>query len=205
MFKKLKLMKKLFPANNPAKIRSYGKMDTKFLKSFLAQLQNSFSQEREPDGLILLIDSQGGEKIILDNVLCQIERLGLPCMGVVENQAFSCGAELLLACQYRIANLHANFVFHHGQYLMQGQDFLDYETLEYIVRSEVTRQNAMMKRFARITGQGIKTARAVYRSNIAIPAERALELGVIHEITEGSLSVDDDKFEPVFISQPPAK
>ena len=57
---KLKRMKELFPARNPAKIRLYGGFDDDLEVRFHKQLKEAFVGEKEPDGIIILIDSPGG-------------------------------------------------------------------------------------------------------------------------------------------------
>ncbi|MFA5997088.1 MAG: hypothetical protein WC791_01210 [Candidatus Paceibacterota bacterium] len=58
--KEPKRMKELFPAKNPAKVRLYGEFNDELEESFHKQLKASSAKE-EPDGLMLLIDSQGGK------------------------------------------------------------------------------------------------------------------------------------------------
>lgn len=177
-------MKKLFPAKNPAIIKFYGRFDYELQEKVLEQLKVAFRQNNEPDGLILLIDSIGGEAHVLYRFINTILRMDLPCMGFVEDEAFSCGAELLLSCQYRVARPFAKIHFHNGKHSIKGEELLDPEVLSFIVANHAAQERTHLKRFVKTTGQTISNARAIYRADYPILATRAVELGILHEVTE---------------------
>ena len=111
-------------------------------------------------------------------------RMNLPCMGFVEDEAFSCAAELLLSCQYRVARPFSKILFHNGGHAVNGRALLDSEILSFIVANQVAQESAHLERFVKTTGQTINSARAIYRADYPILATRAVELGILHEVTE---------------------
>lgn len=180
----MNLKDKLFPAKNPAVIRVYGTFNRELLERVEKQICESFKQEKEPDGFILLIDSLGGDLLILLSLMSIFTRIGLPLMGLAENEARSCGAELLLSCHYRTAAPFAKILFHHGKYTVIGSEFLNPEVLRVITANKIAVEEGQINRFANTTGQSIETTRAIYLSDDIMPASRACEVGIIHEITD---------------------
>jgi len=126
-------------------------------------------------------------------------------MAVAENEAYSCAAQLLLWCQYRVAVPFANFIFHNASYPIKGVDILSDDVLSVIVENHRAQERALLKQFTQATGQPLGLARAVYSSETPMIATRALELGIVHEITEKSFAIDEDDCGLVLVPETPAK
>ena len=65
--------------------------------------------------------------------------------------------------------------------------------LAVIIENHRAQEKALLKQFTQATGQSIRFARAVYSSETPMIATRALELGIVHEITEGSFAIDNEE------------
>lgn len=180
----MELKDKLFPAKNPAIIKIYGRFNCDLEERVRKQLKDSFAQKDKPDGLILLINSTGGSTRTLTKFINGLLKIDLPCMGFVEDEALSCGAELLLSCQYRVAAPFAKICFHHGSVDIDVGDLLDPEIITFISANTVTLNNMYLERFSRVTERTMDEARVIYRADTLMPAVRAVELGILHETTD---------------------
>lgn len=191
----MNLKEKLFPAKNPAIIRVYGRFNQELADKVDKQFTDAFAQESKPDGLAFLINSTGGETRVLTTFINAILKLNIPCMGFVENNAQSCGAELLLSCQYRVATPFSKICFHHGDVKIDIVKILDPEVLATFVKNRKAEEDTYLKRFCEKTGQTMENARIIYRADDIIPSARAIELGIIHEVTEDLYPPHPDDFK----------
>ncbi|OHA84031.1 MAG: hypothetical protein A2937_02455 [Candidatus Yonathbacteria bacterium RIFCSPLOWO2_01_FULL_47_33b] len=180
----MKLKEKLFPAKDPAIIKIYGRFNCDLEERVRRQMKEVFAKKEKPDGLILLINSTGGSTRTLTKFTNGLLKLGLPCMGFVEDEALSSGAELLLSCQYRVATPFAKICFHHGSVDIDIDALLDPEILMHISADALAQKKIYLERFSRATGQTIDNTRTIYRADSMISAVRAVELGILHETTE---------------------
>lgn len=174
----------LFPAINPAIVTVYGRFDPSLETSVKSQTRKAFRQKQKPDGLILLIDSTGGNTDILTTFINGLLKINVPIMGVVENKAYSAAAELLLSCKFRVATPFAKICFHHGRSEVARSITLDPETCAFFVNNTIAEEADYVKRFCKATGQSEHMARIIYRADSPMQASRAVEFGIIHEVTE---------------------
>lgn len=175
---------KLFPAKTPAIVTVYGRFDHELETYVRSQVRTAFKQEQKPDGVILLIDSAGGSMRTLATFINGLLKLKIPVMGFVENEAMSAGAELLLSCQYRVATPFAKICFHHGWSEIDRLKIIDRDVCGFLVENQIAEEKNYIDRFCSATGQSEQVARVIYRADSPMPSSRALEFGVIHEITE---------------------
>lgn len=180
----LKLKKKFFPSRRPAVIEVYGDFNRELERQCRRQFEKAIEKDSKLDGLILLINSHGGDSRILATLINTLLKLNLPCMGMVEDEALSCAADLLLSCQYRVAAPLAKICFHHGGRDTNAEDFFDKDVLLFIAENLKAERDAYLKRFCRVTGQSMKTATILFKADEMLVASRAVELGILHEITE---------------------
>jgi len=136
-------------------------------------------EERKP--IKLYIDSPGGDIVETMTMYDAIKNSKTPVWGIVTGGAYSGGFFTLLACHKRIGYKHSSYLYHEGSAVYGGtannfnnfSDFYKNTTLKHL--KEITLGNT------HFTEEEYADMR---KDDVWLDADKALEKGVIDEITE---------------------
>lgn len=145
--------------------------------------------------ITLLIDSDGGEYEEGRWLVDQIEAMGIEATGIAIGKCSSMAIPLLLVCKRRLALRGARFFFHNNSGSFKYKSGESFRSVTKRLRQQMKESRIMQSDYSSFCARrmGVSPQRIMQliqdgeKENKYIHVKEAKKLGMIHEITEGTV------------------